>query len=75
MVELRTHLRPKGQDRISLHLRARAPVPYPTTPNDLAGYWSEWWKRIEKFSFLRELKPHSRGLMDRNWPDAQIPRG
>ena len=30
MVELRTHLQPKGQDRISLHLRARAPVPYPT---------------------------------------------
>ena len=30
MVELRTHLQPKGQDRISLHLRVSAPVPYPT---------------------------------------------
>ena len=30
MVELRTHPQPKGRDRTSLHLRKRAPVPYPT---------------------------------------------
>ena len=30
MVELRTHPQPKGRDRTSLHLRMRAPVPYPT---------------------------------------------
>ena len=37
MVELRTHLQPKGQDRTSLHLRVSAPVPYPTISGGAAG--------------------------------------
>ncbi len=37
MVELRTHLQPKGQDRTSLHLRVSAPVPYPTFLGRAAG--------------------------------------
>ena len=37
MVELRTHPQPKGRDRTSLHLRMRAPVPYPTISGGAAG--------------------------------------
>ena len=37
MVELRTHPQPKGRDWTSLHLRMRAPVPYPTDDELLLG--------------------------------------